>query len=109
MNKREMIHALIDKLLDVEESGTCKELHFTYHSSKISDSLSFHFYEGNGSTEQVLGKNTHAYLTNGLAMNGKSFEQALADIELIKNTPDVEPKVRVTITEEKARELGLIA
>lgn len=104
MNKREMIHALIDKLLDVEESGTKKELHFSYFTTL---GLDFFFYEGNGSRDYVRPRCCF-YPRNEEDLS-RQFERALVEIELTRNTPDVEPKVSLTLTEEKARELGLIA
>ena len=109
MTEREMIHALVNKLLDIRESDTKKELIFSYHQSKISDSLCFAFYEGNGSREFVGGEMFHAYLNGDLGKSGTSFNKALRIIEEIKNTPDTEPKVNLSISIEKARELGLIA
>lgn len=109
MTEREMIHALVDKLLDIRESDTKKELIFSYHQSKVSDSLCFAFYEGNGSMGLVGDEMFHAYLNGELGKDKESFNQALRIIEKIKNTPDTEPKVNLSISVEKARELGLIA
>lgn len=104
MNKREMIHALIDKLLDIEDSGSKKELHFSYWT-KIG--FEFHFNEGNGSEDYVRDP-VYLYTKDSWDKEAQ-FGIALKEIDLIRDIPDVDPKVRVTLTEEKARELGLIA
>lgn len=109
MNKREMIHALIDRLLDIEESGTKKELNFSYGSYGEFQTFNFYFYEGNGSREWVTGDRTSVHFKGFMTAPEEYFKRALVDIELIRNTPDVEPKVNVTLSIEKARELGLIA
>lgn len=104
MNKREMLHVLIDRLMDVEESETTKKLYFSYWQEC---GLDFHFSEGNGSRELVRPR-TWVYF-NSPWDKEQQLKNALIDIELIKNTPDVEPKVSLSLTVEKARELGLIA
>lgn len=104
MNKREMIHMLIDKLLDVEETGTTKKLYFNYYSPTGVD---FHFSEGNGSKEYVKRP---TYVYTGPTWNiEEQVKIALKDIETIKNTPDVEPQINLNLSLAKARELGLIA
>ena len=107
MNKREMIHALIDKLLDVAESGTKKELNFYFMTLSDCQSFDFRFCEGNGSKQNVR-PSFGVYFGNSL-QRANSLELALKEIELIKDTPDVEPKVNLNISIDRARELGLIS
>jgi hypothetical protein len=107
MNKRQVIHDLIDKLFDIDESGTKKELFFYYHTGAVAKSFNFHFSEGSGSREYVL-PSSNIYFESSLQTE-KLLEDALKDIETIKNTPDAEPKINLNISIEKARELGLIA
>jgi hypothetical protein len=107
MDKREVIHALIDKLLDVEASGTKKELSFFYHTLTDCTSLDFHFREGNGSNATVIPR-TGVYFGNKLETE-HALKDAFKAIEQIKNMPDVEPKINLNISIEKARELGLIS
>jgi hypothetical protein len=107
MDKREVIHALIDKLLEVAESGTTKELGFYYHTLTNGQSFDFRFTEGNGSNETV-NQRFCVYFGNTLESE-KYVEDAFKAIEQIKNTPDVGPKVTLNLTVEKARELGLIS
>ena len=104
MTKREMILELVNRLLDVEESGTKKVLHFGYNQ-KIG--LDFHFNECSDSKEWVRGL-CCVYFDHGWD-NEQQFKKALAEIELIKTIPEAEPKVSLTLTIEKAKELGLIA
>lgn len=105
MNKREMIHAVIDKLLDVEEMGTAKKLAFYYHQNI---GLDFNFREGNGSDKYVGGRGISIYSGEGWSIE-EGVKIAFEFIETVKNTPDVKPQISITISEEEAREKGLIA
>lgn len=103
MNKREMIHALIDKLLDIEETSQ-KGVHFNYSTAHLID---FYFLSRPKSFGDYVGSGrTSIYTFEDLE---QGFSKALLEIEKIKNTPDPEPKVSVVLSEGKARELGLIA
>jgi hypothetical protein len=100
MNKREIIHVLIDKILDIEETSL-KGAHFTYSTST---GLDIRFCTRPGSFADRIG-DTHY----GFTVDENELSLASAYIEKIKNTSDVEPKVTLTLSAEKARELGLIA
>lgn len=108
MDKREVIHALIDKLLDIDESDTKKQLNFYF--IKLEDGGScfdFNFREGNGSSDSVLPR-VNLYFGNNLESE-KKIHDAFEVIEAIKNTPDIEPKINLSISQSRARELGLIS
>lgn len=101
MNKREMLHTLIDKIMDIEESSK-KGVRISY-----SNSLANIYFKESDSKGDFIGTTSSIYFD--MSEIDKQFSNALSEIEKIKNTPDVEPKVSVLLTEEKARELGLIA
>lgn len=104
MKKREMIHQLIDKLLDVEESSK-KGVNFSYQGSIGID---FHFTTRPQAHSDWIGNRKTCYFKEYYSAD-EQFNNALKEIEIIKTTPDVEPKVSVLMTEEKAREMGLMA
>lgn len=101
MNKREMINELLDKVLEIEESSK-KGVRFSYSNSL----LSVYFKETDDSGE-FIGKSATVFFKS-TDIEGQ-LNDALAQIGLVKNTPDVEPKISVMLTIEKAKELGLIA
>jgi len=104
MDKRQMLHVLIDKLLDIEETSK-KGIHFSY-----STLLSFSSYATvtPGNYTHRVGPNLSVYLKPEWDQL-EQFDAALKVIEDMGNTPDEEPKIKVELTELKARELGLIA
>lgn len=103
MNKREMIHALIDKILDIEETSK-KGASFNYTSNLSFD---FYFTSRPGNFSDRVGARTDLYLRESWDINEQYFK-CLTAIEKMQNTPDVEPKISFELTEERARELGLI-
>lgn len=104
MNKREMIHALVDRLLDIEESSK-KGVSFGYDTRLDFD---FHFNSRPGNFSDYIGHRVCCKFSGPLS-DYESFDKAIAEIERIKNTPDVEPKITLTFSESEARERGLIA
>ena len=98
--KREMLHTLLDSILDIEESSK-KGVRFQYSNSM----LSFYFME-NDSNSVSLGASSYIFFREE---NGPQFVSAIEALEKMRNTPDAEPMVKIAMTEEKARELGLIA
>ena len=100
MNKREMIHVLIDKVLDIEETSQ-KGVRLNFSNSM----LYFYFMENDSNTVS-LGSSTYLFFREDI---GDQFVAALDALEKIRLTPDVKPMVRITMTEEKARELGLVS
>lgn len=105
MNKRETLHLLIDKLLDVSETGTKKELSLFYFDLENGSSFDFSFREGNGSNKRITGR---SLFFGGPLEKLETVNEALAEIERVKTIPDVEPKINLNLCVEKARELGLI-
>lgn len=102
MNKRAMLHELLDKVMDIEETSK-KGVVFEY-STLHNVALRF-------KTRPVAGA---SYVLDGCGfnffnMNEAEFRSALDVIETINIAPDVEPKFSFTLDESKARELGLIA
>lgn len=104
MTKREMIHTLIDKLLDIEENSQ-KGVSFSYISLIGMD---FHFTTRQEAHSDWVGTRTDCYFKKGWNAETQ-FLKALEAIETVNNTPDVEPKLSFTLDESKARELGLIS
>lgn len=100
MNKREMIHALIDKAIDIEESSQ-KGAFLCYSSG---GGLDLRFCTRADSFHDRIGDTLYLF-----SFEDHDYQKAENFLEQIKNTPDVEPKVSVTLSAEKARELGLIA
>jgi len=101
MNNREMLHVLIDKLLDIEAT-TQRGVNFEYTSS-----LGFHLTvtTAPSSYGDYIRKPFRKYES----LNELNFKEYLNEIDLINSTPDREPEVSLKIPESKARELGLIS
>jgi hypothetical protein len=104
MTKREMLHVLIDKLLDIEETSR-KGIHFSYDTLLI---FSAHASVCPGNYSHRVGPRIDFYLRPEWEQQ-KQFEATLKGIEDLKNTPDEEPKIKLEITESKAKELGLVS
>jgi hypothetical protein len=100
LTKREILHVLIDKLLDIEETTT-RGVTFDYCTSL---GVNFHAITSpSRHGDRIRPEWRDWYLTK------ESFEKCLREITEINNTPDREPEVTVKLTESKAKELGLIA
>jgi hypothetical protein len=102
MNNRELLHALLDKLLDIQES-----------SSKVV----FFSYSGHTNTiDYQVCKNRLAYdvkfaYSFCVSVSEDSVNKAITQIagaSMIEDEP-VEKMVEVKLSESKAKELGLIA
>jgi hypothetical protein len=105
MNKREMIHELIDRILDIEESSL-KGAHFNYASSV---GLDFYFTSRPKSFHSRIA-NRHDFYTNSNSFDiDKGFKDALAALETMAQMPDKEPDIIITLPESRAIELGLHA
>jgi hypothetical protein len=106
MNKREMLHAIVDKLMDLEESSV-KCPSFSYHSKFQCIDV----YVRKNKYEDVylhtpMGLWIHLEKTD----RQERFETMNEELQRISALPD-EPVVKlvdVKMTEEKAIELGLI-
>lgn len=101
MTKREMLHVLLDSVLDIEETSK-KGVRFNISGNFCH----IYFKTSDKSGAEDVGKNNCFFFNEDIA---KSFVEVIGEIEKVRNTPDVEPKISVLLTEEKARELGLIA
>lgn len=103
MNKRDMIHALVDKLLDIEETSQ-KGAQFSYSTLNGFD---FYFKTRPGLGYEWLGTTERIYF-NGNWSADDQYSNAIKYIGHIANTPDPEPKMSFEMTESKAKALGLI-
>jgi hypothetical protein len=99
MTKREMLHVLIDKLLDVEETQG-RGVHLGYDSS-----LGIEFYATikPGAHRDRVGNPFRNFY-----FESEGIASALEEINVIKNTPNPEPLIEFKLTESRAIELGLI-
>lgn len=98
--KREALHLLMDSILDIEETsekGVCFE-YSTLHGVMLRFK-----------TRPLVGSDTVVDIGYFYKMDGEDLIRAITLCEIVKNTPDVAPKVTLTLDESKARELGLIA
>jgi hypothetical protein len=108
MNKREMIHALIDKLLDIEESSK-KRTFFYYHGHV--QSFDFSVAKNEKAFSDKLISSTK-YLSEEISdVDERYLKKCLQDLEAISQVEDgpVEEMVTLQISESKAKEMGLIA
>lgn len=99
MSKREMLHTLLDKLLDIEETSK-KGVRFNYSN----DLLTSYFKECAEKGGDEVGKSSFVFFKT---RPDETYAEALENFEFVANSPDVEPKISVLLTLEKARELGL--
>lgn len=102
MSKREMLHTLLDRVLDIDETSK-KGVRFNVSKNFCH----IYFKTSDQSGAEDVGKNNCFFLER--EDSEESFQQALEEIEKVRNTPDVEPKLTFLLDESKARELGLIA
>lgn len=99
-----MIHELINQLLDIEESSE-KGINFSYSSYTNL----FTFYLTASPSTHTHWLSHYSTCNFDSARVEKEFSASVAEIERVKNLPPVEPKVKIEVTEARARELGLIA
>ena len=102
MNKREMLHTILDSILDIEESSK-KGVRLNLSGNFCH--LYFKTIDKSGAEDIGTGRMFFFNTEN----TARDFTGAVEELERIQGLPDVEPKVSVLMTEEKARELGLIA
>jgi len=106
MNKREAIHALIDKLLDLEESSN-KRVYFSYYGN----SEGFDFSVDPTKFDRTsIGKDRSYFSSTFDGTPQEIFERMSAVIKIVSAIPD-QPNEKChtfTIPESKAKELGLI-
>lgn len=102
MEKREILIGIIEKMLSVE-ANSAKAVSFTYDTLL---GINLYFRGGKGVNNDWIGESKRVYLDSPF------YERQLSElhefITEIEKTPDIEPNVRVSIPESKARELGLI-
>ena len=99
MTKNEVLHALLDRILEIEATSK-KGVSFQYSN----DFLHLYFREG---------VREGAYIGDSIILCTEkdivsSLDSINQKIDLIKNTPDIEPKVSILLTKERAIELGLM-
>jgi hypothetical protein len=107
MDKRKVIHELIDRLLDVEETSK-KRVSIYYHG--FCESFSFSICRNKLAIHDDLLKARAIYFSNPI-LNDLNIDEILAqinEVSLIEDVPE-EKQVDIKISESKARELGLIA
>ncbi len=103
MNKRELLHALIDKLFDVEET-TKRGIDFEY-STNLGISFSV-----TSTPKNYADRIRPIYRDYNIKEDAlENTENAEHEIDLINETPDKEPCFSFSLPESRARELGLIA
>lgn len=102
MDKREVIHALIDKLLEIEQT-TKRGIDFEYSSNL---GISFNVTSSPKNYTDKIRPIYRDYFADRAPF--LSFEKAEFEIGLISLTPDKEPEVSIKLPESRARELGLI-
>jgi hypothetical protein len=103
MNKREMLHVLIDKLLDIEET-TRRGIDFEY-STHLG--VSFNVTSSPKNYTDRIRPIYRDYHVKDDAL--ENTENAEHEIDLINETPDKEPVFSFSLPESRAKELGLIA
>jgi hypothetical protein len=106
MNKRELIHALVDRLLDLEASSN-KMISFNYSHH----SMSFYVARNHLAYRDWLTKTSvHVFFSDDSGRTATQFIGALDEINRVASLPDspVEKMVDVQLPESKAKELGLI-
>lgn len=106
MNKREMIHALIDRLLDVEESS--KKKVFINYSGHIKN-LSFYITPSHDFSIWLEDKRFELPLDWGHLQ--ENYECLLSDIERLTLITDesIEEVVSIRMKKSEAKAKGLIA
>lgn len=106
MNKREAIHALVDKLLDIEETRK-RGINFSYCSVLGID---FYCLSTPESYSDFISERNGCYFSPKYCESiDDDLKRAFADVEAVNAIPDREPVVKVEMTESKAKGLGLIA
>jgi len=100
MDKRKIIHELIDKLLDIEEA-TPRGVDFEY-----STHLGIRF---NVTSRPKNYMDRVRPIYRDYEVSEESFLKAIEEIRAINETPAKEPEFSFTLPESKAKELGLIA
>ena len=111
MDKREILHKLIDRICDIE-AGSNKVAYASYHGGQ-HESFSFHFAPNFKNIHERLFQSKPIYLNQKsvLVTTAEEIEQLLLDLDDLEKLPDgpIEEIIKFELTESKAKELGLIA
>lgn len=108
LDRRKIIHDLIDKLLDIEALSR-KKVFFGY--SGFVDSFDFRIVKNEKAYNEKLLPSINLYFNDSFGLTQKKIQEHIDKIietSLIEDGP-VEEMVSVQISQSRAKELGLIA
>jgi hypothetical protein len=106
MNKREILHMILDKVLDIQETtGMCPQFSYQGHVNSVQ----LHILASPERYREWMHDDIMHFYFSDYELSPKILDAFIDKINVVKNTPIPEPKINIQITEEKAKELGLIA